>query len=1102
MAPAVLFLFLLLHAAGGQCPASVLLTGASANVSFCEGTRYIAPAGGCNVTLNLTGGGGGAGSGSNGAGGGGASFTVRFWAGGGAPLVAVLGGGGMPAPGAPPTWVPGGGGSAAGGGATALMFANGSLLAVAGGGGGGGGNVSYVQDIYAFFPVGGGDGGPPHGNGTNGTGGFPTPAQGGTQEGGGANATTRGSWPTFGASAVAARMSAPGGAPPRGAGGVGACKSALLSHGGSVEQSVAGGGGWSPGGNGCRANANLASLTTTVLLGTSFLVNGGGGGGGWGGGGGGAFCGTTFPDCGGGGGGSSWVNASAGVVWTGAFSAQGKGTRASPQGGRGGVILLACAPPSPSPSQTPSRSPSPSATPPPLPAEPGAIAPFAGLASDGPLPALVPATGSIISVLADGAGGFWYGFTTCVRYVSPARVSTPFAGACGGAASSTGDGGPALAATLNAPTALAANASGLFVGDGNAFPAAVASASGTARLRFVDFSSRRIFTVAGNGTGYRGSAVALGVGADGLTGVRAAATPLSSVTGLAWAAGSGGLLVVADGAGCRMWAFSPAAGTLALLAGLSGAAPTLVGPIGNGGPPLAAALAPAALAVAPPNSAWPGAVVWAEPSPLRTLRALLANGTVVAVAGAAGSTPLSPFMPAAGTPSFSAAGLEVRGLAFSGAGLLHMSVYVAYGGVMVLNTAAPGWPLQRVAGGAANPAALAVLGAPGWAPATSRWHYNPAGLSFDASWSGLLVADNIGGTITGVALGNGSAATLAGTGSFPPFVVGAAGGAIALRSAPLALLPMDAGGGLWAGDGLFLRALGPSGASLNAWAGQNFLGLVGVTTDWEPAAQTYLGSVRGLAPDGAGGYYVAAHGVPTGANQTAFFRVFANGTAALWVGRTTLPCGGLPPGSAAAPPRKATGFSAGALALARDNWGNLYVAESGAHVVRRIDNSSAGLVRVVAGACGVAGYGGDGGLGTAALLNAPGGLALYGGALYIVETAGQRVRLLAIATGIITTVAGTGSTGSAGDNVPGVGSAIWSPQGAAVDACGALFFADTSPNCLVRKLFPNGTMRIAAGVRLSCGGALGAGGPATGAALSNPVAVAVDTLAGSLSPSL
>src|SRR5262249_29052303 len=129
-------------------------------------------------------------------------------------------------------------------------------------------------------------------------------------------------------------------------------------------------------------------------------------------------------------------------------------------------------------------------------------------------------------------------------------------------------------------------------------------------------------------------------------------------------------------------------------------------------------------------------------------------------------------------------------------------------------------------------------------------------------------------------------------------------------------------------------------------------------------------------------------------------------------------------------------------AVAADAAGNLFIADWGNHRVRRVD-AATGVITTVAGS-GVEGYGGDGGPATSAFLASPNGVAVDGaGNVLIADTNNQRIRRVDAVTGIITTVAGTGVVGSGGDGGTATAATLGGPTGVAVDAAGNLFIADT-----------------------------------------------------------
>jgi sugar lactone lactonase YvrE len=166
--------------------------------------------------------------------------------------------------------------------------------------------------------------------------------------------------------------------------------------------------------------------------------------------------------------------------------------------------------------------------------------------------------------------------------------------------------------------------------------------------------------------------------------------------------------------------------------------------------------------------------------------------------------------------------------------------------------------------------------------------------------------------------------------------------------------------------------------------------------------------------------------------------------------------------------------------------GNVYISDSGNNRIRRVDPAT-GTITTFAGT-GVAGSAGDGGPATAAQLNGPAGVVVASGSLYIADFTGNRVRRVDLATGTITTFAGTGVAGSGGDGGPATSAQLNSPRGLAVDS-GNLYIAD-SVNNRVRKVdLATGTITTFAGTGVA--GFSGDGGPATAAQLNGPAGVVV-----------
>jgi uncharacterized protein (TIGR03437 family) len=172
--------------------------------------------------------------------------------------------------------------------------------------------------------------------------------------------------------------------------------------------------------------------------------------------------------------------------------------------------------------------------------------------------------------------------------------------------------------------------------------------------------------------------------------------------------------------------------------------------------------------------------------------------------------------------------------------------------------------------------------------------------------------------------------------------------------------------------------------------------------------------------------------------------------------------------------------------VALDRSGNLYIADTYNNRIRRV--TPAGVISTFAGT-GVRGYFGDGGNARQAQLSMPQGLAMdHLDNLYIADTGNNVIRRVTPA-GVISTVAGSGLRGFGGDNGPALQAAFHSPTAVAVDMLGTLYIADRFNN-RIRRVAPDGTVTTIAGDGV--GGFAGDGGPAARARLNSPTGVAVD----------
>jgi uncharacterized protein (TIGR03437 family) len=178
------------------------------------------------------------------------------------------------------------------------------------------------------------------------------------------------------------------------------------------------------------------------------------------------------------------------------------------------------------------------------------------------------------------------------------------------------------------------------------------------------------------------------------------------------------------------------------------------------------------------------------------------------------------------------------------------------------------------------------------------------------------------------------------------------------------------------------------------------------------------------------------------------------------------------------------------VGLAVDASGNLYSANL-SNMILKV--STTGTVTTVAGGgpANSSGLVGDNGPATNAILSYPSGVAVdASGNVYIADTGHNRIRMVST-SGTITTVAGPGSSnGTLGDGGPAAGATLSVPAGLALDSLGNIYIADTGHN-RVRKVSLDGTIDTVAG-NGSASGALGDGGQAAKATVSQPTGIAVD----------
>lgn len=288
----------------------------------------------------------------------------------------------------------------------------------------------------------------------------------------------------------------------------------------------------------------------------------------------------------------------------------------------------------------------------------------------------------------------------------------------------------------------------------------------------------------------------------------------------------------------------------------------------------------------------------------------------------------------------------------------------------------------------------------------------------------------------------------------------------------------------------------------------------GSKADGTPASALFLTTLRGIAQDSAGNLYLAD------AFAGRVYRITADGAVTTFAGGS--PATIVPMSS----PR----------GLAFDSKGNLLIAEVGCQCIRRIDPKGTlttvytlppsptfqypeglaidaadniyvaiysghsilkiapdGSSTVIAGT-GTAGFSGDGGPATNAQLNFPSDLAIAtDGTLYIADSGNNRIRRIT-PDGVITTSAGTGDRGFAGDGGPAAAAHLSLPAQLLLDPDGTLYFGDYG-NRRVRRITPDGVIGTVAGSGefTNTTASIGDGGPAINARLFTIAGTAFDS---------
>ncbi len=174
---------------------------------------------------------------------------------------------------------------------------------------------------------------------------------------------------------------------------------------------------------------------------------------------------------------------------------------------------------------------------------------------------------------------------------------------------------------------------------------------------------------------------------------------------------------------------------------------------------------------------------------------------------------------------------------------------------------------------------------------------------------------------------------------------------------------------------------------------------------------------------------------------------------------------------------------------------NLYIGDYNNNCIRKI--STTGIISTIAGIAGIAGYSGDGGQATLAELYGPNGMAFdASGNLYLAEDGNNVIRKIDMTSGIITTIAGNGVPGYSGDGGQASVAELNGCGAVTFDSHGNLFISDDNNNVVRQMSISTGIISKSTGNGVA--GFSGDGGSATSAELNRPLAMAFTASGGML----
>jgi len=703
------------------------------------------------------------------------------------------------------------------------------------------------------------------------------------------------------------------------------------------------------------------------------------------------------------------------------------------------------------------------------------------IAGGGPnnLPALVSSLGSPASVALDGAGNIYVADLYSDRVLRLATTGNVSVVAGNGARGriSSGDGGPAVSAKLVYPSGAAADKFGnVFIADRTA-----------CTIREVSAQNGNISTVAGTGScAYSGD------------GGPATNAKLNNPSGVA--VDRIGNVFIADTNNCLVRAVSAATGVISTVAGTQPDSTGLLhcGYSGDGG------LATGAKVGFPNGVALDGlGNVYIADTTNCTIREISVSTGFIATVAGTGSCGYSGDAGLATGAQLS----QPYGVAVDGAG----NVLIAdTTNCLIREISASSSQISTVAGDYSLGCGYSGDGS----PATSARLNQPYGVAVDSSGD-ILIADYLNAVIREVSASTGNISTFAGVALSDPNHAGQMIGLAALSGdghpatdAELSFLndsPYGAGlavdrfGNVFIADTAnnAVREVDASTGIITTIAGN---GLIGYAGDGGPATSAQLFYPRDVAVDGPGNVFIMDSG-------NCVIRKISASTGIISTVAGTLPdssgsyhCGfsgdGGPATSAELYPVDLF-IPAGGVAV--DSSGNLFIADTGNSVIRKV-SASTGVITTVAGIPNsIVAVGGDGSPATNATLFSPYGVAVdSSGNIFIADTYDFTIREVTAVDGNIYTVAGNKvlAKGFSGDGGPAGSAQIGTVFGVFLDSAGNLFIPDPD-NCVIRQISgATGIISTVAGTPNSNGdyycGYAGDGGPALSAVFDYPSAAGAD----------